>query len=94
MAAICGLQVGRGGRGAWNKATAAYETIGCLSEIGLNDPIEYVAGVFEEHFAATGQSYAESVVGATNSKGKKPKTKVTKKGVPAAAKGRREGNVW
>eukprot|EP01043_Picozoa_sp_COSAG02_P085095 COSAG02_NODE_22803_length_739_cov_14.351562_1_plen_96_part_00 len=37
VAAICGLQAGRGGKSAWNRATTAYETVGSITEIGIDD---------------------------------------------------------
>ena len=35
VAAICGVRVSRGGEAAWTQQTLAYETVGCLTEIGL-----------------------------------------------------------
>jgi hypothetical protein len=91
VAAICGLQAGRGGKSAWNRATTAYETVGSITEIGIDDKTVYVAGIYEDHFDANDKSFAEAVVAAGTTKSRK---KGKTKGIPAPAKGRRDGNVW
>ena len=65
VAAICGLLVGHGGKTSRIRASSAYETIGSITEIGINDPTVYVAGLFEEHFDSDDLSYADAVVAAT-----------------------------
>ena len=95
VAAICGLQAGHGGKTSRIRAFSAYETIGSITEIGINDPTVYIAGLFEEHFDYDDLSYDDAVVAATSGQKKqKAKKPVSKKGIPAAAKGQRDGHVW
>ena len=35
-------RVSRGGESAWTQRTLAYETVGCLTEFGLDDPQQYI----------------------------------------------------
>jgi hypothetical protein len=70
------IQAGRGGKSAWNRATTAYETVGSITEIGIDDKAVYVAGIYEDHFDANDKSFAEAVVAAgTTRSRKKGKTK-------------------
>eukprot|EP01044_Picomonas_judraskeda_P003513 COSAG03_NODE_290_length_9343_cov_30.055820_6_plen_104_part_00 len=67
------------------------KVVSCLQTVGNTIP----SGLFEEHFDSDDLSYADAVVAATSGQKKqKAKKPVSKKGIPAAAKGQRDGHVW